>query len=97
MSSLEIMRRKNTDAYFIVSQALANNKFVIEDDCNRWNMRMAAEAVRYCAKPYCTLYMEAGYIMSTALKDVWRPKQARAVLASLRESWIKQRTDYKVL
>ena len=96
MKPLEIMRRKNTDAYFIVGQALANNRFFIEDDCNRWNIRMAAEAVRYCVKPYCTLYMEAGYIKSTAL-DVWRPKQTRAVLASLRKSWIKQRTDYMVL
>jgi hypothetical protein len=91
------MRRKNSIAYSIVGQALADNKFVIPDSCHRWDMRMAAEAVRLCAKEYSTLYMEAGYIMGTALKDVWRPKQVRAVLSSFRTEWIKQRTNYMAL
>jgi hypothetical protein len=96
MSSLEIMRRKNSIAYSIVGQALADNKFTIPDDCHRWDMRMAAEAVHFCVQRYSTLYMEAGYIKSTALKDVWRPKQVRAVLGSFRTEWIKQRAGQEV-
>jgi len=96
MSSLEIMRRANSAAYSIVGQALADNKFIIPDTCHRWDMRMAAEAVHFCVQEYSTLYMEADYIMSTALQDVWYPKQARAVLASFRERWIKQRIVYMV-
>lgn len=97
MSSLEIMRRKNSAAYSIVGQALADNKFNIPDNCYRWDIRMAAEAVRFCVKDYSTLYMESAYIMSTALEQSWNAKQTRAVLGRLREQWIKQRAGYEVL
>lgn len=97
MSSLEIMRRKNSSAYSIVGQTLADNKFIIPDTCHRWDMRMAAEAVQFCVKEYSTLYMEAGYIMGNSLEKSWNPKQTRAVLGRLREQWIKQRAGYEVL